>query len=107
MNDSADRASWWRRLSGGLRRTSANIGTAIADMLMRGALSPERITQIEEALIRADLGVSVAERIATKMGEGRYRSLEEVKAVLAAEVETILAPVAKPLELEARRPFVL
>jgi fused signal recognition particle receptor len=107
MSDSTDRASWWRRLSGGLRRTSANIGTAIADMMMRGPLSPERITEIEEALIRADLGVAVAERIATKMGEGRYRSLEEVKAVLAAEVETILAPVAKPLMLDARKPFVV
>jgi fused signal recognition particle receptor len=107
MSDNTDKASWWRRLSGGLRRTSANIGTVIADVMMRGPLSPERITEIEEALIRTDLGVAVAERIATKMGEGRYRNLEEVKAVLAAEVEAILAPVAKPLELEARKPFVL
>jgi fused signal recognition particle receptor len=107
MSDSTDRASWWRRLSGGLRRTSANIGTVIADVMMRGPLSPERITEIEEALIRTDLGVAVAERIATKMGEGRYRNLEEVKAVLAAEVEAILAPVATPLKLEARKPFVL
>jgi fused signal recognition particle receptor len=107
MSDSADKQSWWRRLSGGLRRTSQSIGAAISDLVMRGPLAPERITEIEEALIRADLGVDVAERIATKMGEGRYHNLEEVKAVLAAEVEAILAPVATPLTLAPRKPFVI
>jgi fused signal recognition particle receptor len=107
MSDSADQQSWWQRLSGGLRRTSSSLGAAISDLVMRGPLAPERITEIEEALIRADLGVAVAERIATKMGEGRYHNLDEVKAVLAAEVEAILAPVAKPLTLDARKPFVV
>jgi len=107
MSDSADKQSWWRRLSGGLRRTSSNIGAAIADVMMRGPLAPERITEMEEALIRADLGVTVAERIATKMGEGRYHNLDEVKAVLAAEVEKILAPAARPLQVGAQKPFVV
>ncbi len=107
MSDSTDKVSWWQRLSGGLKRTSGNIGAAISDLVMRGPLAPERITEIEEALIRTDLGVDVAERIATKMGEGRYHNLDEVKAVLAAEVEAILAPVARPLTVEPRKPFVV
>jgi len=107
MSDSTDKQSWWQRLSGGLKRTSGNLGAAISDLVMRGPLAPERITEIEEALIRADLGVAVAERIATKMGEGRYHNLDEVKSVLAAEVEAILAPVARPLTLDARKPFVV
>ncbi len=107
MNEPGTKASWWQRLSGGLKRTSGTIGAAIADLVMRGPLSPERITEIEEALIRADLGVAVAERIATKMGEGRYHNLDEVKTVLAAEVEAILAPVARPLTIEPRKPFVM
>jgi fused signal recognition particle receptor len=41
------------------------------------------------------------------MGEGRYLNLAEVKTVLAAEVEAVMAPVAKPLVLEAKRPFVV
>jgi fused signal recognition particle receptor len=107
MSDSADKQSWWQRLSGGLRRTSSNIGATISDLVMRGPLAPERIVEIEEALIRADLGVEVAERIATKMGEGRYHNVEEVKAVLAADVGTILAPVAKPLVPGEQKPFVV
>jgi fused signal recognition particle receptor len=107
MSDSADKTSWWQRLSGGLKRTSSNIGNAIADVMMRGPLAPERITEIEEALIRADLGVAVSERIATKMGEGRYLNIAEVKRILASEVETIMAPVAKPLIVEPSKPFVI
>jgi fused signal recognition particle receptor len=103
----AGKQSWWQRLSSGLKRTSTNISSAIADLVMRGPLDPARIVEIEETLIRADLGVDVATRIATVMGEGRYHSLEEVKAVLAAEVEKVLAPVAKPLVVDGAKPFVI
>ena len=83
MNDSTSKPSWWQRLAGGLKRTSTAIGGTISDLVMRGPLSPERIEEIEETLIRADLGVDVAARIATVMGEGRYHDLKEVKQVLA------------------------
>ena len=68
-------------LTGGLKRTSTAIGTTISDLVMRGPLTSERIEEIEETLIRADLGVDVAARIATIMGEGRYHILKEVKQV--------------------------
>ena len=69
------------------------------------------LVEIEEVLIRADLGVALAGKIAAAIGEGRYDKMittEEVKAVLAAEVERVLLPVAKPLvigraELEVLR----
>ena len=97
MNDSTTtKASWWQRLAGGLKRTSGALSATITDLVMRGPLSPERIEEIDESLIRADLGVDVAARIATVMGEGRYHNLAEVKQVLAAEVEKIMAPVAQP-----------
>jgi fused signal recognition particle receptor len=112
MNDSTDpsagrKTSWWQRLTGGLQRTSATLGASMSDLLMRGPLSPERIIEIEETLIRADLGIDVAARMATKMGEGRYRDVEEVKALLAADLENILLPVAKPLAIAGAKPFVI
>jgi fused signal recognition particle receptor len=106
MNDEPKR-SWWQRLSGGLKKTSASLSTAISDLMMRGPIAPERVVEIEESLIRADLGVDVAARIATVMGEGRYQNLKEVQVVLAAEIEKILAPVAKPLTLGGAKPFVI
>jgi fused signal recognition particle receptor len=113
MNDSTQDTAggtqnWWQRLTGGLKRTSTSLSTAISDLVTRGPLAPERIVEIEEALIRADLGVDVAMRMATTMGEGRYKNIEEVTAVLAAEVEKVLAPVAKPLLVGAdNKPFVI
>jgi fused signal recognition particle receptor len=112
MNDSTQQSaggakSWWRRLTGGLQRTSSSLGASMSDLFMRGPLSPERIIEIEETLIRADLGVDVAAGMATKMGEGRYHSLEEVKALLAADLEKILLPVAKPLLIADAKPFVI
>jgi fused signal recognition particle receptor len=107
MNDSTSRSSWWQRLTGGLKRTSNAIGTAISDLVTRGPLSPERIEEIEETLIRADLGVDVAARIADVMGKGRYQNLKEVQQVLATEIETIMASVAVPLALDDLKPFVI
>src|SRR6266545_7227345 len=103
MNDqSTEKQSWWQRLSGGLKRTSASIGGAIADLVVKRKLDQAMLDEIEEVLIRADLGVDSAAKIAAAVGEGRYDQAitpDEVKAVVAAEVEKVLAPVAKPLAI--------
>jgi fused signal recognition particle receptor len=69
------------------------------------------IEELEEALIRADLGVAVSARIAEAVAEGRYDkevSAEDVKAIFAAEIETVLTPVAQPLAVDiSKKPFVI
>ena len=105
----AEKRSWWQRLSGGLKRTSASIGGAVADLVVKRKLDQAMLDDIEEVLIRADLGVDSAARIAAAVGEGRYDksiTVDEVKAVVAAEVEKVLAPVAKPLAISEAKPFV-
>ena len=52
--------------------------------------------------MRADFGQELAIRIVDDFGEGRYPpdlTPDEVKGVLAAEIEKVLEPVAKPLEI--------
>jgi len=83
MNDSTQDVSggtksWWQRLAGGLKRTSASIGGALADLVSKRKLDPAMVQEIEE-----------------------------VKAVLAAEVEKVLAPVALPLAIGDAKPFVI
>jgi fused signal recognition particle receptor len=111
MNDSTDtKQNWWQRLSGGLKRTSASISGAIADLVVKRRLDQAMLDEIEEVLIRADLGVDTAAKIAAAVGEGRYDkeiAPDEVKAVVAAEVEKVLAPVAKPLAISRAKPFVV
>src|SRR6202140_4732239 len=91
MNDTTPekpKLSWWRRLSSGLKRTSSSLGTAVAD-----------------------LGTEVAARISAAVGVGRYDksiSADDVKSVVAAEVEKVLSAVAKPLVIdETQKPFVI
>jgi fused signal recognition particle receptor len=113
MSETEDtpKLSWWRRLSSGLKRTSSSLGSAVADLVTKRKLDRAMLDDIEDVLLRADLGTAVAERIAAAVGEGRYDkaiSADEVKAVVATEVEKVLAPVARPLVIDdTLEPFVI
>src|SRR5215211_5623904 len=113
MNDTQDtpKLSWWRRLSGGLKRTSSSLGAAVADLVTKRKLDRGMLDDIEDVLLRADLGTEVAGRIAAAVGEGRYDkaiSADDVKSVVASEVEKVLSPVATPLAIDAtQKPFVI
>jgi fused signal recognition particle receptor len=114
MNDTTTetpKLSWWRRLSGGLKRTSSSLGSAVADLVIRRKLDRAMLEEIEDVLLRADLGTEVAARIAEAVGAGRYDksiSADEVKAVVAREVEKVLTGVATPLSIDrAHAPFVI
>jgi fused signal recognition particle receptor len=113
MSDSATetRAKWWQRLTGGLKRTSSALGGAVSDLVTKRKLDAATIGEIEDVLIRADLGLETTGRIAAALGGGRYASgisPDEIKAVVAAEVEKTLAPVAQPLAIDsAKKPFVI
>ena len=108
MNDNTQKG-WWGRLTGGLKRTSSSLGSAISGLVTKRKLDATTVEELEYELIRADLGPDFAGRIAAALGEGRFDKAitpDEVKAVLAGEIEKVLAPVAKPLEVTAR-PFVI
>ncbi len=111
MNDQPEeKQNWWQRLSGGLKRTSASIGGAVADLVAKRKLDEAMLEEIEDVLIRADLGIESAAKIAAAVGEGRYDksiTADEVKSVVAAEVEKVLTPVAKPLGIGEAKPFVV
>ena len=113
MTDSATetKGKWWQRLTGGLKRTSSALSGAISDLVSKRKLDAATIAEIEDVLIRADLGLDTAGRIAATLSEGRFEagiSPDEVKEVVAAEVEKTLAPVAEPLVIDAaNKPFVV
>jgi fused signal recognition particle receptor len=117
MNDSTaengteTEANWWQRLSGGLKRSSSALGGAIAHVIAKRQLDAATIDEIEDELVRADLGSETAGRIATELRYGRFSAAitdDEIKAVVAAEVEKALAGTAQPLAIDAaKKPFVI
>ncbi|MGB7079633.1 MAG: signal recognition particle-docking protein FtsY [Xanthobacteraceae bacterium] len=104
------RESWWRRLSGGLKRSSSALG-AISDLVTKRFLDEATLEEIHDGLIRADLGSGTAGHIVDALSRGRHNAAitpAEVKAVVAAEVEKALLDVAQPLVVDAaKKPFVI
>jgi len=113
MNDSTDEQkpkSWWNRLSSGLKKSSASIGGAITGLVTKRRLDAAMLDEIEEALIRADLGIATAARISDVIGQGRYTQnpdADTLKGIIADEVEKALIPVAVPLKIDGAKPFVI
>ncbi len=104
------RGKWWQRLTGGLRRSSTAL-SAISDLVSKRRLDTATLDEIDDALIRADLGLETSNRIVAELSEGRHNAEitpDEVKAVVAAEVEKALLPVAQPLVIDTtKKPFVI
>jgi len=103
-------SSWHERLLGGFRKTSDRLVGNLAG-LGGARLDEATLDEVEEALIASDLGPEIAGRIRGRLAEGTFeRNMEElgIRLVVAEEVERALAPVAKPLEIEAfPRPQVI
>lgn len=111
MTDPTEPRSWRDKLFGGFRRTSDRLGENISGLFTKAALDEQTLDEIEEALILTDLGPRMAARIRERLAEGRYnRELTEdyLREIIAEEIEKVLQPVAKPLEIDAfPRPHVI
>ncbi|HWH16872.1 MAG TPA: signal recognition particle-docking protein FtsY [Allosphingosinicella sp.] len=104
-------APWFERLTAGFKKTSDRLGENLTGLFTRSSLDPGTLDEIEEALIASDLGPSTAAKVRARLAEERFeRGLTEagVREIVAEELAKILAPVAKPLEIDAfPRPQVI
>ncbi|GGE60050.1 signal recognition particle-docking protein FtsY [Actibacterium pelagium] len=78
--------------------------------VVRRELDDDMLESLEELLITADMGVDTALRVTANMAEGRFGkrlSVDEIKALLAQEIQRIMEPVAKPMPLYAKKPQVV
>jgi fused signal recognition particle receptor len=103
--------SWFQRLKSGLTRTSSKLSDGITGLFTKRKLDGATLEDLEDLLIQADLGVETSGRIIDRISKGRFEkgiSADEVREILASEVETVLGPVAKPLTISsANRPHVI
>ncbi len=109
--EAAPKGSWFQRLTAGLKKTSAKLTEGITSVFTKRKLDAATLEELEDLLIQADLGVETSTRITEALAKGRYNKSidpEEVKAILAEEVAKVLAPVAKPLVIDAgKKPHVV
>ncbi|MCU0909040.1 MAG: signal recognition particle-docking protein FtsY [Rhodobacteraceae bacterium] len=76
----------------------------------RRTLDDAMLADLEDLLIRSDMGVETAARVAANIAQGRMGqrlSGAEVKGLLAAEIARIMDTVARPLPVYPKRPQVV
>jgi fused signal recognition particle receptor len=104
-------APWLERMRSGFRKTSDRLGDNLTGLFTKASLDGATLDAIEEALIASDLGPETAAKVRDRLAAEKFeRGLTEeaVRAVVAEELEKILAPVAEPLEIIAfPRPQVI
>jgi fused signal recognition particle receptor len=109
--DAAPKRGWLARLREGLSRSSSKLATGIADIFTKRKLDDAALQELEELLIAGDLGPATAAKLTAGLAKSRFDqevTPEEVRGALAQEIAAILAPVARPLEIDpARKPHVI
>ena len=102
---------WLQRLKSGLSRSSGKIGDGITGIFTKRKLDEAALEELEELLITADLGVATAAKLTANLARNKFHkdvSPEEVRRALADDIAGLLAPVARPLELDpAKKPNVV
>lgn len=103
--------NWFQRLTSGLRRSSEQLTGNIAAIFTKRKLDTETLQDLEDTLIQADLGLDTAMAITESLARDKFDkeiSENDVRAVLAEEVEKVLGPVAQPLDVDTgATPFVI
>lgn len=103
--------SWFERLRRGLLRSSNSLSDSISGIFTKRKLDEDTLQDLEDVLIQADLGLETAMRVTDALSSGRYGkdvTGEEVRNIMGAEIEKVLGPVAKPLELDlSHKPHVI
>jgi fused signal recognition particle receptor len=97
------RKSWFKRMSDGLARSSTQLSQSITGIFSDRKLDDEALEELEDILIRADLGVETATAITERLADqrmGKDVTDEDVRTLMAEEVERVLDPVAAELELD-------
>ena len=103
--ESPVKTGWFQRLKAGLAKTSAKLSEGITGVFTKRKLDDDTLEELEDLLIQADLGLETTERITSTLRKTRYdKSIapEEVRQVLAEEVERVLTPVASELRVDGR-----
>lgn len=102
--------SLFQRLRDGLSRSSKSLGSGLGSLLGGGRLSADRLDELEEVLIGADLGVRAAADITARMKAHKgLGGLDDagLRRALADEITALLAPVSAPFSLPAARPAII
>lgn len=98
---------FFSRLKNGLSRTRVNL----VGLFSGGIIDEDFFEQLEETLIAADIGYkptcTILQRLRDTVKLKGLKTPEETRIALRDEIERILLPAQKPMNLEAGKPLVI
>jgi fused signal recognition particle receptor len=109
---STDGGRWSARLRDGLARTREQLGGRLARLLGTARPLDEALyEELETALISADVGVAASTHLLAELRararRERFTDSTQLRLALQEALRALLEPIARPLEVDAHRPFVI
>lgn len=110
-DDRNEKPGFFARLKQGLAKSAGALGESLTGIFTKRKLDAQTIGELEEALVRADLGAGLSARVAHAIGNERHDqdiSEYDLRRVLSAELAKLLKPCEKPLLIDrTKTPFVV
>lgn len=102
---------FFSRLIKGLVKTKQNIGSGFRNLFRGKKIDDDLFEELEEQLLIADLGMPTTTKIIKNLTEhatkAQLRDAELLYQQLKIELGEVLKPVAQPLVLEPKKPYVI
>jgi fused signal recognition particle receptor len=107
-----ERQGFFKRLRARLNRGNSWLTYDLADLFRGRKIDAQALEELETRLLSADVGVEATEHILSglqkRVARNELADVEALVNALQAAIVEILAPCARPLEIDARRkPFVI
>ncbi|MFG6668375.1 signal recognition particle-docking protein FtsY [Halomonas sp. HNIBRBA4712] len=109
-----EKKGFFARIKSGLGKTRANLTDGLADLFLgKKQIDDELLEDLETQLLMADVGIEatteIIERLQTRVSRKELNDPQALYKGLQEELSRMLAPVARPLDLnrEGAGPFVI
>jgi fused signal recognition particle receptor len=97
----------WGRLRSGLTRTRERIEGSLSGMLgRRGAVEPETLERLEEALLEADVGPGTSERLIERARQRMGREDLDLRTALERTASDLLSTHRASFQPQGQKPWV-
>lgn len=105
------KASWAERLKAGLAKTRAALNTPLGEIFSRARIDDELLEDLESTLLQADCGVEATQwlldELKARVRREKIESPAQLRLALTELLERLLAPLDKPIDFAAHKPFII
>ena len=97
--------NWFKKLKNGLSKSASKVENAFKSVIGKKSLDEQTLTDLEDQLIMADLGLDAANQIVEKLRAHKFKLIKGEKEIskskifdlVVSELSTILKPCEKNL----------